>query len=278
MDAELEIRKAQQDWASSKGIPFDARGYVSEVGDNLYRPLSNRARLAFERGAGSELRGHMRALHSSSALAVNLFDYWTERESAPVVSALGVSSDAEGTLDFESRFHSGLRGTSPHLDIAVTLSTGIVVAIEAKFTEHLSYRPKGKSKFTRSYFPASGGLWVENSLPACQGLAESLWAEELGGGRQRFEYLDPRQLIKHALGLANQLGSRFSLHYLYYGWHGKESEAHRREIDHFAELVGDEIRFEWHTYQQVFASLRDSGQANTEYLDYLETRYFPVVK
>ena len=277
MDAELEIRKAQQDWARSKGIPFESRGYVSEVEDNLYRPLSNRGRLAFERGAGSELHGHMRALHSSSALAVNLFDYWTEREKTPVVSALGIGPDAGSALDFETRYRSGLGGIPPHLDVAVTLSTGFVVAIEAKFTEHLKYRPRGKSKFKKSYFPASVGLWAGKSLSDCQALAESLWAEELGGGRQRFEYLDPRQLLKHALGLATQLGSRFSLYYLCYDWYGKEAEAHRREIEHFAELVGDEIRFEWLTYQQVFASLKDFGQANCDYLDYLETRYFPRV-
>ena len=43
-NAEQEIKKAQRDRAKSKGIPFDSPGYVSEVEDNLFQPLSNRAR------------------------------------------------------------------------------------------------------------------------------------------------------------------------------------------------------------------------------------------
>ena len=50
MDAEREIRNAQQDWARSKGIPFHSRGYVLEVEANLWQPLSPRARQGFERG------------------------------------------------------------------------------------------------------------------------------------------------------------------------------------------------------------------------------------
>ena len=262
MNAEQEIRNAQQDWATSKGIPFDSRGYVRQVEGNLYQPLSHRARLAFERGAGSELSGHMRALHSSSALAVNFFDYWTDRDRTPIPSALGIYPDAGDELGFEAQFRTVLRRTPPHLDIAITLSTGFVVAIEGKFTEHLKRSLKGKSNFTKSYFPKSGGLWSGKDLSACQALAEELWAEQLSGSRQRFEYLAPRQLLKHALGLATRLGNRFNLFYLYYDWPGQEPEAHRREIDLFNELVGDEIRFKALTYQEVFERLRDSGQAS----------------
>ena len=269
MDAEQEIKKAQQDWARSRGIAFDSRGYVPEVEANLYLPLSNRARLAFERGAGSELSGHMRALHSSSALAANFFDYWTDREKTPILSALGVDPDEGSALDFEAQFRTGLGSTPPHLDVAITQSSSFVVAIEGKFTEHLKRSTRGKSKFTASYFPKSGGLWTGKGLPACQELAESLWAEELRGGRRRFEYLDPLQLLKHVLGLATQRSSGFSLCYLYYDWPGKRPEAHRKEIDLFNELVGGDIRFIAISYQQVFARLTDSGQGGADYVDYL---------
>ena len=216
----------------------------------------------------------MSALHSSSALAANFFDYWTDRDRTPLLSAFGIDSDSGGSLDFEAQFHMGLRGTPPHLDVALTLSTGFIVAIEGKFTEHLKRSTRGRSNFTVSYFPKSGGLWTGKGLSDCQALAESLWTEELHGGRQRFEYLDPRQLLKHALGLATQLGGGFSLCYLYYDWPGKSPEAHRREIDLFNVLVGGEIGFKALTYQHVFARLMDSGQAGAEYVDYLGTRYF----
>ena len=275
MDAEREIRNAQQDWARSKGIPFYSRGYVRDVEANLWYPLSPRARQGFERGAGSELSGHMLALHSSSALAVNFFDYWTDRDKTPVLLALGIDPEDGTSLDFEAQFHTGLGGTPPHLDVAITHDTGCVIAVESKFTEHLKRSTAGKSNFTTSYFAKSTGRWIGNDLPACQSLADELWCEELRGGRQRFEYLDPRQLLKHALGLATKLIDKFSLYYLYYDWSGDEIETHRREIDLFDDWVGDELRFKALTYQEVFEKLRDSGQAGSEYLDYLGTRYFP---
>ena len=157
MDAEREIRNAQQDWARSKGIPFYSRGYVLEVEANLWQPLSPRARQSFERGAGSELSGHMRALHSSSALAVNFFDYWTDRDKTPLLSALGINPEGGDSLDFEAQCHTGLVGTPPHVDVAITHDTGFVVAVESKFTEHLKPSTEGKSNFTMAYFPKSTG-------------------------------------------------------------------------------------------------------------------------
>ena len=274
MDADLEIRRTQQKWARSKGIPFDSGGYVPKIEDNLRQALSQRARRGFARGAGSELRGHMRALHSSSALAANFFDHWTERDKAPLLAALGTDIESKACLGFEARFPTGLGGTPPHLDVAVTLGTGFVVAVEAKFTEHLKRSTRGKSTFAEAYFAKSRGRWTENGLPDCQRLAEELRAEEVHGGRQRFEYLDPRQLLKHALGLASQKENRFSLYYLYYDWPGDRPEAHRREIEVFDQLVGKETRFKVLSYQEVYQRLRNQEHAAPEYLDYLGTRYF----
>ena len=274
MNVEQEIKNAQQDWARSRGIPIARRGYVQEVEANLWHPLSTRARQGFERGAGSELSKNMRALHSSSALVVNLFDYWTDRDKIPILTALGIDPKGENSLDFEAHFPTSLDGPPPYLDVAITHRTGFVIAVESKFTEHLKRSTKGKSKFTESYFPKSCDLWARKGLSACQTLAEDLWDEELRGSRHQFEYLDPRQLLKHALGLATQLGNRFSLYYLYYDWTGDRPEAHRREIDFFDERVGPEVRFKSLTYQDIFEKLKDFGQANSEYLNYLETRYF----
>ena len=273
MHADQEIRRAQKDWAKSKGIPFDSRGYVQDGETNLWKPLSAHARRGFAEGAGSELSGHMKALHSSSALVANFFDYWADVDKTPLLSALDIDL-CGGSLDFEAQFHTRLGGTPPHLDVSITQSVSFVVAIESKFTEHLKRSTRGKSKFTTSYFPTSCELWAESGLPSCQAFAQELRDEELHGSRQQYEYLDPRQLLKHALGLATQLGNRFSLYYLYYDWSGKKPEVHRREVDLFADRVGTEIRFKAFTYQQVYERLQDSGQADSEYLEYLATRYF----
>ena len=84
MQAEQSIRDAQMAWARSQGLSIDDKGYVDDVEANLWKPLSAHARAAFERGAGSELQSHMKALHSSSALVANFFDYWTDRDKAPL--------------------------------------------------------------------------------------------------------------------------------------------------------------------------------------------------
>ena len=244
---------------------------MADVKDNLWRRrLSACAQAAFERGAGSELGSKLKALHSSSALVANFFDYWAERDMAPLLSALGVEADGAGSLEFEARFPTGLGGTPPHLDVALKMRSGLVVAVESKFTEHLTRSTEGKSKFASSYFRSSDGLWTQRGLPQCQTLAE-----DLHRSRCRFEFLDPGQLLKHALGLATQLVDRFRLHYLYHDHPGEESKAHRSEVERFASLVGDEIRFKAVTYQEVFDKLKGSGQPDPGYLDYLAGRYFP---
>ena len=265
------IIDAQKTWAESRGISFDSKGYVGAVEENLLgKSLSPSARKTFEEGAGSELDNHMRALHSSSALAANFFDYWTDRDKAVLLLALGVGADSAERLEFEAKFPTRIRGgIPPHLDVAITLDSGFVIAVECKFTEYIQRSTRGKHQFTESYFPAARDLWAQAGLPECQRLAE-----ELHGERLKFEYLDAGQLLKHALGLATRLGDQFSLYYLYYGHSGDRAEIHGDEIARFAERVGDEIRFRALAYQEVFDRLNLSEQVEPEYLGYLESRYF----
>ena len=274
MNPEQKTKELQKAWAKSKGIWFDPKGYVRDAGTNLRRPLSACALKGFNRGAGSELAGHMKALHSSSALAANFFDYWTSRDKNSLLSALEIDACNAESLEFETQVPTGLGGTPPHLDVAITLSSGAVIGIESKFTEHMGRSTKGKSKFEPSYFPHSGGLWARVGLPGCQDLAE-----ELHDGRHKFEYLDPWQLLKHALGLATQLHDQFSLHYLYFDYQGERSETHKREIWNFVSHVGEEIRFKAVSYQEVFGRLSAFHRTDAEYLDYIDylgARYFPA--
>ena len=223
MQAVREIKRAQQASASTKNIPYNSQGRVRDVGSNLLRPLSPIARRAFEKGAGSELAGNMRALHSSSALVANFFDYWTDCEIAPLLSAMGICPDEGESLDFEVPFPTGLRGTPPHLDVVLTFGSSFVVAIEAKFTEHLGRSTKGKAKFAPSYFSKVDGLWRSKGLYKCQLLAEELRTQEALPNRKGFLYLDPWQLLKHALGLGKQPGQRFQppVHLLRLAWENR---------------------------------------------------------
>ncbi len=269
MSDEQDIKDAQKAWAKSNCLSFDSRGYVYDIEANFWKPLSVCARNAFGRGAGSELKGKMKALHSSSALAANFFDYWTNGDKTTLLWALGIDADSAKSLDFEAKFPTGLGGASPHLDVAITLDSGSVVAVECKFTEYLKRSTKGKAEFATSYFPSSSALWTQSGLPECQRLAKELHEKRL-----KFEFLDTGQLLKHALGLATQRCDKFSLYYLYYDYAGKRSEAHRKEIARFADRVGNEIRFKPLTYQEVFYKLKVSEQADPGYLDYLGARYF----
>ena len=242
-------------------------------GQPLPASLTSRAAGLRERG-GSGAAWEHEGIALVLALVVNLFDHWTDRERSPLLSALGLDPAVDVALDFEARFPTGLGGTPPHLDISISRSNDEVGAVEGKFTEHLGRATRGKSEFSESYFPRGSELWAERGLPACQELAQELRSEERRGGRQRFEHLDPRQLLKHALGLATQRRGRFCLIYLYYDWTGERPEAHRREVDIFGERVGDETRFRAITYQSVFGRLRDSGRADEGYMEYLADRYF----
>src|SRR5688500_7991905 len=83
----------QRAWAMGQGLDIDSASYLNTVDVNLRQPLSEELRLAFSRGDGGELldtakkRANMRALHSSSALAVNVFDFWTRRDARRLLDA-----------------------------------------------------------------------------------------------------------------------------------------------------------------------------------------------
>ena len=66
--------------------------YVPQLDMNLFRPLLPEVRQAFSEGDGGELAAKgepakMQALHSSSALAVNVFQYWKQIAEVPVIAA-----------------------------------------------------------------------------------------------------------------------------------------------------------------------------------------------
>ena len=205
MSATDDIIAQQRAWAASQGLA-DAAGYLSTVTANLRSALSPQAQQAFERGDGGELKdtasrpAKMRALHSSSALAVNVFDYWTGRDPAPLGGTLDLGGDAR-SLRFEAQFPTGLDGNPPNLDLAVVLANGTAVGVESKFTEWLHAKAQQREAFKPKYFPDGAGLWQARGLRQSQALAQAM-----GSGEKVFRHFDAAQLLKHALGLATQAG------------------------------------------------------------------------
>ena len=106
MRVAARIRDQQRQWAKQAGHKPDAKGYVRKVEDNLWRPLHPETRKEFETGSGNELRGQgkrpakLLALHSSAALACNVFDFWRDRDKSALAKALGLDK-AIATLAFE---------------------------------------------------------------------------------------------------------------------------------------------------------------------------------
>jgi hypothetical protein len=280
MAAKHQIITQQTGWAKGRGLEPDSRSYLASYQANLFQPLSASARSAFNSGSGNELRGtverpaKMSALHSSSALAVNVFDYWSDRPDV-VLAALNLPTGAV-SLVFEKQFPTGLNGNPPNLDLAMKWADGTWLGIESKFTEWLTPKPASKEHFKPKYFPQEEALWAGRGLARCQELAALV--HTLG---VIYRHLDAAQLLKHALGLACS-GSKFELLYLYFDLPGLESSVHRAELEDFSNRIAGDFPFHVRRYQDVVDTLASKATAaDTEYLEYLAGRYFggtqPVV-
>ncbi len=266
------IQQAQRAWAERRSLDIDGNGYCRALDDNLFRPLSPSTREELLSGDGGELGtegqpGKAQALHSSSMLACNFFDYWRSRDLS-ILSRLFGTGELAG-LQFEAKFPTGLRGNAPNLDVVLDEAGGGVVAIESKFTE--PYSGSNKNGVLRDAYFEQTGTWSAKGLPGCQRLAE-----ELRGNPTRFRVLDAAQLLKHMLGLAN-CGRPWRLHCLWYRAEGEIGDLHAAELEQFASAIGpDAPRFTAETYQDVFGRMKNLCPAGHEaYLDYLEGRYFP---
>lgn len=268
----------QRAWAMGQGLDFDSAGYLNTVDVNLRQPLSEESRLAFSRGDGGELldtskkRAKMRALHSSSALAVNVFDFWTRRDARRLLDALdvgGMDRSISG-MEFEARLPTGVGVIPPNLDVLISLADGHLIGIESKFTEWM--KRKKAPAIQRRYFAENGSAWSSAGLARCHALALAINA-----GTINFHFLDAPQLLKHALGLAREAarrGGSFSLCYVYFDVPGSPSAEHLNEIKHFMSAVGTELGFHALSYQILLATLRhEVDESETAYHEYLRDRY-----
>lgn len=271
--SERDIIKAhQRAWATRNKRTFDAEGYCRCVDDNIFQGLSVGARKDFESGDGTELgkngeRGKIQALHSSSALACNWFDYWRGRDLQPLSRAFGVPLQSS-TLTLEHKLRTGLGGIGPNLDVLLC-GEGTAFAIESKFTEPYT-KSNGKTWLKPKYFSDGRSLWTEKSLAGCQAVAEALRTEQ-----HVFRVLDVAQLLKHMLGLAFEFGRHWSLCCLWFEVPGSLADQHRQELRNFTAQIGkDGPNFLALTYQELFASMLPFvGQADAGYIEYLRDRY-----
>lgn len=285
MNATQQIIAKQVEWAQNKGFGLvGSRGnrgrkvYTTKLHDNLFQPLNTQTRIELEEGDGGELNGtakrppKIQALHSSSALGINVFDYWRNSPDLSVItSSCGLSRRSHkltGNIRFEQKFPIESRFKySPNIDVVILPNSGKYkcFAIECKFTE--AYSSRGHSGLDSKYLE-NQHIW--------QGLSASKQlAQEISPNDSRFDFLHAAQLIKHILGLNRKYGhSRYRLLYLCYDAFGEPGFRHRQEVDEFARIVrSDGVVFHETTYQDLIVRLAQRRGQHNEYVRYLTERY-----
>ncbi|WP_339918439.1 PGN_0703 family putative restriction endonuclease [Yeosuana marina] len=294
MNGKKYIQLKQQNWAKRKGLVLiggtklnrGEKNYVDDLTSNIFNnQLSAETDKNFKEGDGGEMndsnfsRAKMKALHSSSALPVNVFQYWQNKEVYPILYACKLcakvaskeNSNGKNILPnkvkFEQKFEisedKNLFPRKPNLDVVI--ENNKLYAIESKFTEPYKKKQKGLSE----RYTSDKSFW--KGLTHLEKLAN-----KISPNNNKFKYLDAAQLIKHILGLKKaHKKSGFTLSYLWYDVIGKDGFEHRKEIEKFAEIAKkDKIKFRHITYQEVIINLSNNFYVNNEnYIDYLTDRY-----
>ncbi|WP_417873604.1 PGN_0703 family putative restriction endonuclease [Xanthomarina gelatinilytica] len=290
MNGKKYIQLKQQNWAKRNGLELvggtkpnrGEKNYVANLTSNIYNQhLSLETQQNFKEGDGNETKDNksnlskMKALHSSSALPVNVFQYWQEKDVSPILSACRLinrrpfnSDTLPNAVRFEQKFEidedKKLYPMKPNLDVVIK-NNNKVYAIESKFTEPYKKKQKG----LRKVYTLKKSLW--KGITHLQELANKISPDN-----NEFKYLDAAQLIKHTLGLKKAYNeSGFTLLYLWYDVIGKDGAAHREEIEQFAATAKkDKVEFRQITYQEVIINLsKEFYDGNEDYVNYLTNRY-----
>jgi len=166
------ILAKQTEWARNRGLDLivskENRGrhsYTTNLDYNLFQPLLPEVRSSFSAGDGGELAssampGKMQAIHSSSALGVNVFQYWKSISAVPVIAAAcGLcrpGSEISCDIQFEEKYPiNDSFGFHPNIDVVIHNDANAKIkrfAIECKFSEAYGAHKHGglKAKYLDS--------------------------------------------------------------------------------------------------------------------------------
>lgn len=240
----------------------DQAGYVNEVSENLVPGVRlDQFEADLSAGSGTELAKKFRAVHSSSALAVNSFAWFKDRPED--LRLLG--RQAPQSIAFERQLPIFRNRQPANLDVWLEFGDE-VLAIESKLLEYLT--PK-----RASFAPAYDQL----APPLAE---EAWWAAFLDAKREGAQHLDRAQLLKHYFGLRrfqNTTDKALTLVYLFWepsNWKDHpECLRHRSEVERFAAQVsGGSVGFRWTTYADVWRRW-EALPAVREHVSHLRDRY-----
>jgi hypothetical protein len=262
----------------TKGFP----AYTQKLDDNLFEPLVSDVINDLSKGDGGEILSKnnfpakANAVHSSSALGINMFHYWkTSGKIDNIAHACGLcakQNKMQTDIRFEQKFIiSKTFQKCPNLDVVIENNENDqykIYAIECKFSE--AYSPRKHGGIDPKYFRSDiMPLW--NDISNIYDLAKTISPDD-----NEFKFLHPGQLIKHILGLKNKFGKKdFRLLYLWYDVLGKEGYVHRTEIEKFSAYTNaDEVKFSSISYQELITSLaKNYYETNEKFIDYMTGRY-----
>ena len=309
MNSNKFIREKQMLWANRHGVQMRTDKYKDthtySPDDNIFERLSEETKRWFHNADGHELEdmggypAKMSALYSSSALCVNIFQYFINKpelafdlfQSCKLIGQTDKLEVAE--MQFECINYSIKNGdntiATPNIDLVAELTFGTNkrhIIAESKFTE-----------------PSSGS---HDNFLSCKYTNEDLWSNlgllnlykalninnidkterntsgktEIGKCVFSYKYLDATQLLKHLLGAActfKKDKSNIQLVYLWYDTLGIDGACHRNEIEEFRQIIEDNtpIKFRHITYQELIVNLWNKLDHNehSEYLNYIVDRY-----
>ena len=273
----------QIQWATNNGIDLIGskgnRGfpaYTPTLEENLFEPLAKETRESICQGDGGELAGYpckMQAVHSSSALGVNIFQYWQSiGQPEKVAHACGLclkTTKISQAIRFEVKYPVKSNFVkAPNVDVVIENDPSAryqVYAIECKFTE--AYGGRNHSGLIAKYLDLD--IWGE--IPHLHKLAISIRPDDNGTA-----YLHRAQLIKHILGLKKAFGkSNFRLLYLWYDTLGYEGWKHREETEKFIEVAkSDGILVHAMSYLELIVWMAANYRAShKKYIEYITARY-----
>jgi hypothetical protein len=255
------ITVSQRQFVHQRGAAFDGRRWTVDYRDNLFAPLHAMTAREFEKAG--ELTEHgggrIAAPHSSTALAINMFDVWRGVALDPLGEAMQL--DVQRVVGYE-RAHEFDFPKPAQPDIEFADSDGMPIAVEIKLRE--PYDRRYTNSFADRYFETPG-LW--EGLPALHELARHIW-----DGSVTFTTLHSAQLIKHAIGLTHSYESDFALGYL---WHYIPSDTgrnHIRELAEFTAVASADIAFGSITVAELLERI-DPERTDSAWLDYMTNRY-----
>jgi len=253
------------------------KAYTQKLYDNLFEPLLPETESNFTQADGEELTGNpckMQAVHSSSALGVNIFQYWKKINQVPAIAAAcGLchrNNNTSQDINFEVKYSINEKFQyNPNIDVVIKKSPESrfkVFAIECKFSE--SYYPRAHSGISPKYIELDK-VW--DDIPNLLELAK-----EISPNDNKYSYLHPAQLIKHILGLKEKFDkNKFRLLYLWYDTIGPESAKHHKEIEEFTKITkADGVYFHAMSYQDLIIKLtKNYRDTHRDYIDYINERY-----